>query len=582
MGPTSSRTLWTAFAVVALLVLLVRDASAAVAAVRKVQLANLHSPTFNADGRELRNIIESEESPFRVNKRNDLAPYDPTAPNQAAPPSQSMRQEMLDAEPSTSQNIAFPDGSDVLLSALNPSGKSSDRYGPSVSSMIRAANNLMARGRDTGITVYEVPPEALENDDGVDWVAYSDGFITISVEFMREMAMNNVVLATWIYLGAAHQILNGVTEDTRRIETVMTPGFNIFMVSPYRPSGSEVVQPGPETSPRPPGGNMNTSGTYVMDRANPNPPWFLQPSIQVAVCGDDRSIYVPGKRWGPIERTPSAKRCVRKCKDCTNGKDTATASDEPKGTGGFTFTVPRRDNESVWIDPESGWQAVQASDYLAIKPSTRVAQWADRLGRGGFADDGEVDTAFAGLLFGKDIPNVDEQGFARSVLLGQVGSRLPLEPAPSAESELPAKRDSVCQGEMEVSSSRDDGIYRDVAEAAYSEMALNSLKRLPDDWNSIKVLDAYISWSHNSNCNFFGGCKKSRFNGGSTPAFEEVLPFFRRFIDEAKWGWAPGMVRLGVRYLDAILGQIQQALCISATPKGCTNSRVGRSGDLRK
>ncbi len=105
---------------------------------------------------------------------------------------------------------------------------------------------------------------------------------------------------------------------------------------------------------------------------------------------------------------------------------------------------------------------------------------------------------------------------------------------------------------------------------------MNILKRLPDNWNSIKLRDAQISWSLNA------GSTSSRFEGGATPAFEEVLPYFRRFIDETDRGYLSVWMFLRkarVRFHNSMFGQFQQALCISGTPKGCANKPATRPMD---
>ncbi|BEJ12576.1 hypothetical protein CspHIS471_0210360 [Cutaneotrichosporon sp. HIS471] len=61
----------------------------------------------------------------------------------------------------------------------------------------------------------------------------------------------------------------------------------------------------------------------------------------------------------PRDGLRKRKRCVDKCKGRkkTGGNETSSINFEPP----FNPSIPRRDNETVWIDPSTGWQAVQIS-----------------------------------------------------------------------------------------------------------------------------------------------------------------------------------------------------------------------------
>lgn len=111
-------------------------------------------------------------------------------------------------------------------------------------------------------------------------------------------------------------------------------------------------------------------------------------------------------------------------------------------------------------------------------------------------------------------------------------------------------------------------------EAAYNEVLLNGLKRLPN-WNSLKIKNVQLAWSNNA-CAISFLCE-NRFGSGDTPSFEEVVPFFRRFLTEATWSkrgifWGTRDVKNSVRFKDDIFGEIQQAVCISSNPKNCKNN----------
>lgn len=100
----------------------------------------------------------------------------------------------------------------------------------------------------------------------------------------------------------------------------------------------------------------------------------------------------------------------------------------------FTNDVPRRDNESTWIDPATGWQAVQishaakgfgynisqANDYLAVLPCNKVDYWAQRMAKGDCGDDGAE--AIAGMWFDVHSPTKAQQDDALAMLVAEHAS----------------------------------------------------------------------------------------------------------------------------------------------------------------
>ncbi len=60
----------------------------------------------------------------------------------------------------------------------------------------------------------------------------------------------------------------------------------------------------------------------------------------------------------------------------------------------------------------------------SLRASKVVTKWATPVDSGPFVTNEEVDTAFASMIFGSELPKVDKRGLARSVLLGEVGSWL--------------------------------------------------------------------------------------------------------------------------------------------------------------
>jgi hypothetical protein len=345
-------------------------------------------------------------------------PYDPYATNQAAPPSQYLRRQIRRSGPGI-DTYHLPDGGEVTLLS-GPNGEPElDAEAPTITQLRSAADDIMRLGRGTGYTAV---------NEGEHWDAYDGNGVSITVEFRNAMAMNNVVLSTYVYLAIQHQIANGYHDGTPTLTDIETENFFIEIQGQLAPPPPR--QP-PVTVPV-------RNGTSLFQY-----PWGQLDALQWWAmngpgCQKYQWPYPRGEAASPREepRRVAGKRCVRKCKDCKTGDHSKPSI--PQGTGDFTFSVPRRDNESVWIDPASGWQAVQVShaahllgynvsqdhDYLAFKPSEFVTKWATRVDSGSFATNEEVDTAFAGMIFGSELPNVDEQGFARSVLLGEVGSWL--------------------------------------------------------------------------------------------------------------------------------------------------------------
>lgn len=103
---------------------------------------------------------------------------------------------------------------------------------------------------------------------------------------------------------------------------------------------------------------------------------------------------------------------------------------------GAASQIPRRANETVWIDPSTGWQAVQVSlaakrfgynisnsfDYVAVDPSDTISGWAQHIHDGGCATDDDKEAAAAGLIFGCKKPSKKECAYARAVLAGEHNS----------------------------------------------------------------------------------------------------------------------------------------------------------------
>lgn len=123
---------------------------------------------------------------------------------------------------------------------------------------------------------------------------------------------------------------------------------------------------------------------------------------------------------------------------------------------------------------------------------------------------------------------------------------------------------------MEIST-EDNTVSEDQLKEAIRYLGSNSLTRLPNKWNSLKLPGVQLSWSSNAGCWF----RCNRFEGGSIPSYEEALPFFNRFLKNAKWvdkGWiCDSPVYNSVWFKNAQFGDIYQGVCISSTPKGCIN-----------
>lgn len=157
----------------------------------------------------------------------------------------------------------------------------------------------MRLGRNTGFTG--------PNGDGF-WDAYDGNGVFITVEFRLPMAMNNVVLSTYVYLAIQHQIANGYYDGTPVPTDIDTENFFVTIqgqVAPTPPRQPPITVPAQNSTSlfQYPWGQLDAVQWWAM--SGPGCSKYHRPSRRAETA---RRLEAP-------RRISTGKRCVRKCKN---------------------------------------------------------------------------------------------------------------------------------------------------------------------------------------------------------------------------------------------------------------------------
>lgn len=343
---------------------------------------------------------------IRASTPSKRAAYDGSVERQAAPAERFLREDMR--LPTTGLYEMYENNhQQVAVIGII------DGDGPELCALEEAANDLMGTEITEGFTA--TPTDSV-------WTPYDNGEIRVRVTFqyrlrdpLTPIAMTRQTLAGYVWMAYGHRMRANADAGPGGGNSVLTlPHFAIDIYA--------YPAPPPPYTPPPLLPDLPDDQTDIFRRSQNARPWFLP----VENCG-------PFSKRSTTPSPPPAKRCVRKCKHRQNGRcngDDGTTDEGPV----FTNDVPRRDNESTWIDPATGWQAVQishaakgfgynisqANDYLAVLPCNKVDYWAQRMAKGDCGDDGAE--AIAGMWFDVHSPTKAQQDDALAMLVAEHAS----------------------------------------------------------------------------------------------------------------------------------------------------------------